>query len=899
MKKERITKKRARYWYELLPWAFLLVALPVSYFVWDSERTFEFNTKGHVFQSQLNETSARVASQIAKYQQALYSMRSLFDSSEFVSEHEFKLFVDDLLNSNVAFGLRQVGFIQYVNAKQKSAYAPVTYLASTKAHAHFKSAANAFDYPSLKRAMELSAQYNKAVMTESVGFYQFADVDYTFVLPIYSRLDIHRDKTIDVDKQDVYGWVFVDLDIRAILSAVLTGAEETQIRYALSQNSSLSSTTLLYENMSLPDQDSAFNERKLIELSGQNWSLSAQSLPAFESSLNAISSRANKVGLVALLITIAVTSILYLLVARLRTFDALKRANRKLKLSDERWRFAMEGSGDGIWDWNIEEDDVDYSKRWLEIFGYQAEDVQGTLVEWESILHPDDRPLVVTALNDYLYGESGHYSLEYRLRCKDGSWKWILSRGMVVARSEKGKPLRMVGTHTDISQLKESEEQIWQHANFDHLTGLPNRRMLYARLEREIEKCKKTNTYLALLFLDLDGFKEINDSLGHDQGDVLLQQAGKRLTDCTHAQDVVARLGGDEFIILIPSIDDDALKHLEMIAQKVLTTIAEPFDLKHEKAFVSASMGIAIHPEDAGTIDELMKCVDQAMYESKSRGGNCFTYFTPQMQEKALNRLRLSNDLRSALTNNELSIEYQPIIELRTGDIYKAEALLRWQHPDRGWVSPVEFIPLAEDTRQINEIGNWVFAQSIQQCQRWRETVDPRFQIAVNKSPVQFMSTDSAHSAWMSALSKTPEQGGEVAIEITESILLESTGQVGSKLQEYRKKGVQIALDDFGTGYSSLSYLRRFEIDYLKIDKSFIANLEYSAEDRVLCNAIIAMAHSLGIQVVAEGIENQQQYEILLGAGCNFGQGFYFSKSLPPAEFEAYAKRKTVVSLVD
>jgi diguanylate cyclase (GGDEF)-like protein/PAS domain S-box-containing protein len=582
------------------------------------------------------------------------------------------------------------------------------------------------------------------------------------------------------------------------------------------------------------------------------------------------------------------TGILFLVIARVRVLDELKRTNKQLKLSDDRWQFALEGAGDGVWDWDIQSGNVIYSKKWKQMLGFSENEIDNSFIEWQNRVHPDDYPNIEQALKATLNNTKSNYSVECRLKCKDESWKWILSRGMVVSRDKNGTALRIVGTHTDISQLKQSEEAIWQHANFDSLTGLPNRRMLYAKLEEEMQKCVRSKTKLALLFLDLDRFKEINDSLGHDQGDILLNKTAKRLRECVYAQDIVARLGGDEFLILITDTKDDALKNIEIVAQRVLNSLTEAFPLTHEKAFVSASIGIAIYPDDSQSIDNLLRNVDQAMYASKKRGGNCFTYFTQKMQENALNRLKLSTDLRTALPKNQLFLVYQPIVELQTGKIFKAEALLRWQHPERGLVPPSEFIPIAEDTRLINEIGNWIFKVAIQQCLHWRKHISHNFQIAVNKSTIQFMQTDAKDQHWTETLLSEPGNADAIVIEITESLLLEVSQQVKDWLEYYNKNGIQLSLDDFGTGYSSLSYLRKFDIDYIKIDQSFVYDLEVNHENSVLCQAIITMAHSLGIKVIAEGIETEFQKNMITNMGCDFGQGYYFSRPLLAEDFEAF-----------
>ncbi len=915
---EVMRTKGERYWYEVLPWLFLLVALPITYFIWQSDRTVEFKEKESAFQAQLVETANQLTNQIKGYEQALYGLRIFYDASEHVTEQEFEIVVYQMLNEKQYAGLRQVGFLHLVNPlrwktyqnlrpefqqniKQLDplkSYAPLTHLVNKHGDQNLALGTDAFKQNQLRRGLESAALHNRILLSKPVGVKQANSLDMSMALPVYYNVLSNSAQSRSLE--DTQGWVFFNLDLDPVYSEVFKSSEQAGIRFTLHRHNEHQHSKLEHESTDAPtflfrkavnsEHSAMFSDQMTVEMFGQDWDLHADSLMPFEDKLDY--SHANKIGLLGFLITATLTSILFLLVARLRTFDRLKEVNHRLKLSDERWRFALEGSGDGVWDWDIENDRIDYSKRWKEIFGFKGSELSGTVNEWESLLHPDDRQLVVDTMYAYLHGEIESYSLEYRLKCKDGTWKWILSRGMVVERDEAKEPIRMVGTHTDISQLKESEEQIWQHANFDYLTNLPNRRMLYTRLEREIANTKRSGNKLALLFLDLDGFKEINDTLGHDQGDVLLQQAGARLTECSYQYDVVARLGGDEFIVLISDVSIDELHIVESVAQEVLDTLAEPFILKNEKAFVTASMGIAIFPDDSSTIDGLIKNVDHAMYASKTRGGNCFTYFTPLMQEKSINRLHLSNDLRVALETQQLFIEYQPVVNLRNGEIYKAEALLRWQHPERGLVSPAEFIPIAEDTRLINEIGHWVFIESVKQCKAWRKTLDARFQVAVNKSAVQFVNADSKHATWTQHLPFASGEGNAVVVEITESLLLEASEQVTEKLREYRSQGIQIALDDFGTGYSSLSYLRTFEIDYLKIDRSFVANLADSAADRVLCKSIIEMAHGLGIQVIAEGIETKEQQDILFEAGCDYGQGYYFAKPLSPQDLEAYVESK-------
>lgn len=451
---------------------------------------------------------------------------------------------------------------------------------------------------------------------------------------------------------------------------------------------------------------------------------------------------------------------------------------------------------------------------------------------------------------------------------------------------EDGAVHRRAGLFSDITKIKENEELIWTQANFDPLTGLPNRRMFHDRLQQEIRKAHRANLSLALMFLDLDRFKEVNDTLGHGMGDLLLKEAAQRLTHCLRETDTVARLGGDEFIVILSELDK--LDSTERVAQDILQKLAEPYQLDDEVLYVSASIGITLFPEDAIEIDALIKNADQAMYAAKNAGRSRFSYFTPAMQEASQTRMRLTNDLRRALADNQLMIYYQPIVDLATGTTQKAEALIRWQHPIRGLISPAEFIPIAEDTGMIVDIGNWVFHEAAGQVAQWRATYHPEFQISINKSPVQFhRDPDTQHHAvWLEYLRQLDLSGHSIVVEITEGLLLDASPAVTEQLLLFRDANIQVSLDDFGTGYSSLAYLKKFDIDYIKIDQSFTRNLTPDSDDMVLCEAIIVMAHKLGIKVIAEGVETTEQRDLLIAAKCDYGQGYLFSRPVPAREFE-------------
>jgi diguanylate cyclase (GGDEF)-like protein/PAS domain S-box-containing protein len=448
-----------------------------------------------------------------------------------------------------------------------------------------------------------------------------------------------------------------------------------------------------------------------------------------------------------------------------------------------------------------------------------------------------------------------------------------------------GEVHRRVMIFSNIAEIKQAEAIIWKQANFDRLTDLPNRQMFHDRLEQSIRKSRRTGSRTGLLFLDLDRFKEINDTLGHAMGDDLLKEAARRLGGCVRQSDTVARLGGDEFTVLLDDIREP--RDVERLTRNILRRLAEPFRLGVETVFISTSIGITFYPDDAPDAETLLNNADQAMYAAKAEGRNRSCYFTLSMQEQAQTRMRLVNDLHLALDQSQFSLDFQPIVDLASGRILKAETLLRWHHPVRGLVSPSEFIPLAEETGIIRCIGDWVFCEATRQVAEWRRLYGLDIQVSVNISPAQLRHEGLDHAFWRSHLDTLGLSPRQVIVEITEGLLIDSGDErIQRQLDAFREAGMQVALDDFGTGYSSLSYLRKFNIDFLKIDQSFVANLSPDGPDLALCEAVILLAHKLGLRVVAEGIESREHYELLAAAGCDYGQGYLFARPLSPIDFE-------------
>jgi diguanylate cyclase (GGDEF)-like protein/PAS domain S-box-containing protein len=522
---------------------------------------------------------------------------------------------------------------------------------------------------------------------------------------------------------------------------------------------------------------------------------------------------------------------------------------------------------------------VDINPAFTSITGYPPEEVIGKSPKLlQSGKHNKEfyREMWQSILN------TGHWQGELWDRRKDGELHAKFTN-ISLMRHPDGSIYRHVAQFSDITEKKQKEELIWKQANFDTLTNLPNRHMFRDRLEQEILRSQQTGLPVALLLIDMDRFKEINDTLGHAKGDKLLVEAAHRIKMCARITDMVSRLGGDEFTVILPVFGERL--HLERIVQDIINELANPFDLGDEqKGYISASIGITIYPNDAEDIESLLKHADQAMYAAKAEGRNCFSYFTQSMQLEAQEKLALTNDLRHALARHELHVYYQPILELQSGNITKAEALLRWRHPTRGMVSPAVFIPLAEEAGLIHEIGDWVFQEAVARVADWQKRFGRIIQISVNKSPVQFEQPEK--QIWQKRMNELGLPGNGIAVEITEGLLFKESSKAKERLLEFRNSGIEVSIDDFGTGFSSLSYLKQFDIDYLKIDQSFVKDLEINPDDKALTEAIIVMAHKLGIRTIAEGVETEGQRDFLKSFGCDYVQGFLYSPAVPAAEFE-------------
>ncbi len=694
-----------------------------------------------------------------------------------------------------------------------------------------------------------------------------------------------------------------------------------------------------------------------------------------------------------------------------RLLETLAQREDALKESEFRWKFAIEGSGDGLWDWNMANNTVFFSNRCKAILGFAEDEIGNGPQEWQKRIHPEDQANTHSTLQDYLDGKTSSYFSEHRVCCKDRSYQWILERGMVVSRSEDGKPLRMIGTHTDISARKRAEDllktqqtqiklaaqvfahgregitisdarghivlankaftalsgyteaellgkntrilssgrhspefyramwdaintkdcwagEIWDRRKdgteypawlaistmrdaqgqithyignfsdlsdakaaenriqrlsyFDALTGLPNRALLQDRTAHAISMMQRASEPLTMMLVAIDHFKRITDTLGHSIGDELLVEMAKRLSGSVRAQDTVARLGGKEFVLVLPSTASDGAAHL---AAELLRELAQPCQLGDHALTVTASIGIASYPDNASDFDALLKAVQIAMHRAQVSGRDTFQFYSDDMYQQVRARDHMVKALRHAATLDQLQLAYQPLVDLQTGQISGVEALLRWQHPDLGAISPVRFIPLAEEFGLIKGIGEWVFRRACRDLRTWLGKGIQVPHVAINVSPLQFHDADLIEQV-KSALSDYQVDPALIYLEVTEGALMDDVPRSEAMLKELKNLGVKLALDDFGTGYSSLSYLKRFPFDKVKIDQSFVRDITTSQSDAVIVKVIVAMAHGLGLKVIAEGVETEAQCEIMRTSGCDEIQGYFFSRPIPAQAIE-------------
>lgn len=563
-------------------------------------------------------------------------------------------------------------------------------------------------------------------------------------------------------------------------------------------------------------------------------------------------------------------------------FEELKVNQLSVRQIEERYRLAIEGANDGIWDWDILKNQF-YFERTKKILGYKDNEVESNYQTFINLVHKDDVKRVKKHLREHFEKKTPYYTCEYRLKTRSGNYKWILSRGKTIWDESNAKPIRMAGSHKDVTDRKRSEEKIYKLAYYDSLTNLPNRAFFIESFKQALLEAKDCKQQVAILFLDIDNFKRINDTLGHWIGDEVLIKISNLLSINLNENETIYRLGGDEFMILQTEVNEDSATNT---AERIVNVLKSPVVIQEHEFYLTSSIGIALFPQHGEEEATLFKNADTAMYKAKENGRNCYQLYNSSINDMALKKMEIERELRHAISRDELVVYYQPIIELATGKITAAEALIRWIHPTKGLIPPSEFIPIAEETGLIKSIGEWVIQEACKQNSYWQKLKLPSISIAVNISGYQFQQKNLLDTI------KASLKGADLNpcflnIEITESVAMQDILYTAETIKKMVEFGLTIALDDFGTGYSSLNYLKTLPINSVKIDKTFIKDLDSNSNEKQIAQAIITLAHSLNCKVTAEGVEKIEELECLKAQNCDYVQGYYYYKPLPPKEFEA------------
>ena len=570
-----------------------------------------------------------------------------------------------------------------------------------------------------------------------------------------------------------------------------------------------------------------------------------------------------------------------------KEIEARIETEERLSVSERRYELAAKGAHDGIWEWDAATNKIYFSLRWLQMLDDESLGYDSTFVDWLYLIHEDDRGMAAIIFEQAQKGIIEEIDVEFRMYDKEGALRWYRCHA-AAEKNSAGAVIRIAGSQADIQELKFAEQQLQHDAFHDALTGLPNRNVFMDRLGQAVKAQLRDKNYLyAVMFIDLDRFKTVNDSLGHGAGDVLLKGVTERLSDCIRPSDTLARLGGDEFVILVNGFKN--VGDVTSLAERINEKVAEKFIIEDQELVVEASIGIALATENYTKPDQLLRDADIAMYRAKNTGAGKYFIYNESIRQDTMSRLKTETELRKSIQNDQLVIFYQPIVDLAQGSIYGFESLLRWQHPEKGLIQPDDFIPLAEETGLIVPIGAWVMEKSCYQIKQWQEQYPDydMLSLSVNLSCKQFLQTDLTENI-KKIISDTKIDKSTVSLnlEITETVVMQNASCSTDILQDLKMLGIRLAVDDFGTGYSSLAYLQRFPIDILKIDKQFVSAIDSDEDSRAIVNTVIDLATNLGLSVVAEGVETIEQFHILRDMGCKYGQGYYFSKPVPADKTE-------------
>ena len=864
------------------------------------------------FERQVNTFHSTLNNQVQSHVEIVQMLKGLFDSSQFITAQEFHTFTQPILKSHHDIqSLEWISFVPSTQRKQfespenarliirepnhknimvpateRSEYFPITYiqpLEQNKRALGFDVSAN----PTALKALLKARDTGKTTITEPIQLVQDLEKKTGFVLysPVYhyNKLINSREHT----KNSLRGFTAGVLRIEDEIKEVFSVFPDAQLFIKIEDQSNK-----LYSNF--PDTEPArFNFISLhktiqIHVANRVWTINYK--PSADFYYTQLSWAIWWLLLGGLVITSLTGVGLLMLSGRtLRTEELVRTRTQALAESEEQFKELVQAQSAIVWRANPATSQFTFvSDEAEKILGYPVEQWLETNTFWVDHMHEDDQKWVPEHCIKKIDQLKGH-TFEYRMWSKTGELIWLKDIVNVIIKN--GKVTELVGAMIDITEQKKSEQKIYDLAFYDPLTGLANRRLLLDQLETELSVAKRNHVFGAILFLDLDRFKILNDSLGHHVGDKLLIQMAERINDVLRKEDLAARLGGDEFVIIIKA-QDPSLEHAAenslIIAEKIRGILEQPYLIDNSEHHCSSSIGIALFPEHDISAAELLQQADKAMYRSKEQGRNTISFFHPNLQKAADNKHFLEQELRIALNNQNFTLHYQPQIN-QSGITTSSEALIRWQHPNHGLISPADFIPAAEETGLIIPLGLWVLNQACQQMRSWLDEGLNLDHISVNVSSKQFRQTDFVAQI-EKIINANKLLASHLFIELTEGVVIDNFKDTIEKMQALKKIGVKISLDDFGTGYSSLAYLKQLPIDQLKIDQSFVRDITSDNNDAIIVETIISMAHNLQFDVIAEGVETQKQKDFLIAKGCSVFQGYYFSRPLPADEFKEFLK---------
>jgi len=782
--------------------------------------------------------------------------------------------------------MRQNGWPRYEISPvgKRNVYAPVTVRESYRGLVSAQPGFDTWSDPVRRSAMERARDSGMAAISGKVRLKIDANVNAPPGLIMYLPVYAHGQARDSVAQRRLHliGWVFASFYMDQLVAS-LYGEQPPGLRFALYDGVEPSEAALLYRSDDAKHGNTPNAlAHEYIVAGGHTWTLSMTALPAFGDRLGRGASQVIAGAGIGLSILLSLLAWL-LATGRIRALRLAEQMTGELRQSETHFRTFFEKNSSVM----LLIDPVSGAIAAANLaaatfYGYSSERLTEMLISDINTLPPE---LIAEECQRALHSDRNYFLFQHRLA--DGALRDVEVHSTPISRN--GHPMLFSIIH-DITDRKKAEERIEELAFFDTLTHLPNRTLLLDRLKQAMTVGSRNNTYGAVLFIDLDQFKTLNDTFGHDIGDLLLQQVSERLVECVRQGDTVARLGGDEFVIVMANLShslDEAVSQTETVGKKILVALNQKYrlgDLEHRS---TASMGATLFLGLETSIDDLLKQADLAMYKSKDTGRNALRFFDPHMQIVVMERARLEVELRHAIQENQFILHFQPQV-VDGGRVTGAEALVRWMHPERGIVPPAQFITLAEDCGLIFPLGQWVLARACEQLTAWAsQSPLSHLTLAVNVSVLQFREPGFVDDV-VTILQRTGANPARLKLELTESLLAESVQEVIDKMVALKAHGVGFSLDDFGTGYSSLSYLKRLPLDQLKIDQSFVRDILTDPNDAAIARTVVALAHSLGLEVIAEGVETIEQRDFLASAGCHAYQGYFFSRPLPVERFEAY-----------